>query len=88
LPQARHLDALTAGIVGVEPAPPRPERPEHSPVFLEDLTNWAEGVTAGITAVIDKPLLSREAHFLWEVSAAILSQYDRNRTRPMRRITG
>jgi hypothetical protein len=75
-----HLEPLATG-GGAPDAPAAAQgqpRPEHAPVFLEDLTNWAEGVTAGITAVIDKALLTREAHFLGEVSAAILSQYDRN----------
>jgi hypothetical protein len=74
---ARHLEALTAGIVGVGPAQPRPERLKSSPVFLEDLTNWAEGVTYGINGVLDKALLTHEAKFLCQVSADILSRYDR-----------
>jgi hypothetical protein len=76
----RHLEALTATVVAQEPAQPaqpRPERLKSSPVFLEDLTAWTEGVTYGINGVLDKALLTREAKFLSEVSASILSQYDR-----------
>ena len=74
---ARHLEALTAGIVGGEPAQPRPKGLEHSSVFLEALTAWAEGVTYGINGVLDRALLTREAQLLCLLSADILSRYDR-----------
>ena len=44
-------------------------------VRLADYTNWATGITAGITGVVDHALLSREADFLWEVSADILNRH-------------
>ena len=61
----------------VAPTVQRPERLQHSKVLLDDLTNWADGITAGITGVIDQALLTPEADFLWEVSPDILNRYGR-----------
>ena len=74
-----HLEALAGELPERAPerTQERPERLQASPVFLDDLTNWAEGVTTGITGVIDHALLSPEADFLWEVSADILNRYGR-----------
>ncbi len=42
---------------------------------LENYTDWADGITAGITGVIDQALLTPEADFLWSVSADILNRH-------------
>ena len=42
---------------------------------LENYTTWADGITAGITGVIDQALLSDEADLLWSVSADILNRH-------------
>jgi hypothetical protein len=46
-----------------------------SAALLGDVTDWADGVTAGITGVIDHALVSDAADFLWDVSADILNRH-------------
>ena len=73
-----HLEALTVADIDPEPAAPKVQRPErlhHTRALLDDLTNWADGITAGITGVIDQALLTPEADFVWDVSADILNRY-------------
>ena len=74
-----HLEALAVAEVeaqGSQPAvPERLAGMRGSAVLLGDLTNWADGVTAGITGVVDHALLSDAADFLWDVSADILNRH-------------
>ena len=77
-----HLKALAiAEAEAQESQPAVPERPEQvqpaSNIDLVDYTSWAEAATYGITGVLDKTLLTREADFLWEVSADILNRRPR-----------
>jgi len=55
--------------------PERLESMRGSTALLGDVTTWADGMTAGITGVIDHALLSDEADFLWDVSADILNRH-------------
>ena len=77
-----HLEALAVAEAEAQPAQPAvPERPEpvqpERNIDLVDYTSWADAATYGITGVLDKTLLTREAHFLWEVSADILNRRPR-----------
>ncbi len=74
-----HLEALAVAEAEAQEAQPAvPERLAGlrvSAALLGDVTDWAEGVTRGITGVIDHALLSDEADFLWDVSADILNRH-------------
>ena len=74
-----HLEALAVADVEAEQVQPAvPERlagMRGSAALLGDVTSWADGVTAGITGVVDHALLSDEADFLWDVSADILNRH-------------
>ncbi len=74
----RQLLDLLKELVEHQKRPAVPERLESmrgSTALLGDVTNWANGVTYGITGVIDHALLSDEADFLWDVSADILNRH-------------
>ncbi len=77
-----HLEALAVAEAEAHASQPAvPERPEEvqpeTSIDLVDYTSWAEAATYGITGVLDTTLLTREAHFLWEVSADILNRRPR-----------